>query len=56
MNGQEIIVGIVMLVCLAWVVRRTIHCFKRISRKDNPCEGCSCGCSMSGRTCPNEKK
>ena len=56
MNEQEIIVGIVMLVCLIWVVRRTILCIKRIRRKDNPCEGCPCGCNTGRGTCPNEKK
>ena len=55
MNEQEIIVGIIILVCVVWIVRRTILCIKRISRKENPCEGCPCGCSMNKHSCPNEK-
>lgn len=56
MNEQEIIVGIVMLICIMWVIRRTILCIKRIRRKDNPCEGCSCDCHTACRSCSDEKK
>ena len=56
MNFQEIIVGIVILVCIVWIVRRTILCFKRIKHGGNPCEGCPCGCNTHGEKCPNEKK
>lgn len=56
MNEQEIVVGIVMLVCLVWVIRRTILCFNRIKKKNNPCDGCPCGCKTSHKTCPSEKK
>ena len=56
MSGQEIILGIVILVCTVWVIRRTILCVSRIRRKENPCEGCPCGCSIRGKTCENEKK
>lgn len=56
MNSQEIILGIVILVCIAWIIRRTILCFKRINRGGSPCEGCPCGCNTHEGTCPNEKK
>lgn len=56
MNEQEIIIGIIMVVCVTWIVRRTILCLKRITRKENPCEGCPCGCNTSAKSCPNEKK
>ena len=56
MNEQEIIVGVVVLICFVWVVRRTVLCFKRIKQKNNPCEECPCGCNVSKGICPNEKK
>ena len=55
MNFQEIIVGTGLLVCIVWIVRRTILCFKRIKHGGNPCEGCPCGCNTHGEKCPNEK-
>lgn len=43
--AQEIIVGIIALVCIAWTIGRIIRLFKRIKRKENPCEVC-CGCDV----------
>ena len=44
MNIQEIIIGIVILLCMTWITRRTILCFKRIRFRESPCLGCPCGC------------
>lgn len=56
MEMQEIIVGIVLLVCMVWIVRRTVLYFKRIKRKENPCNGCPCGCNTGKGICLDEKK
>lgn len=56
MNIQEIILGIIILVCVVWIIRRTVLCFNRIKRGNNPCEGCPCGCRTRGKNCENEKK
>lgn len=45
MTGQEIIVGIILLVCVGWIARRMVLCVKRIRRGGHPCEGCGCGCA-----------
>lgn len=42
---QEIIVGIIVLCCMGIAISRIAQYFKRIKRKDNPCEGCS-GCDL----------
>lgn len=42
---QKIIVGIIILACLYWIIKRIHQYFKRISHKENPCEGC-CGCDL----------
>lgn len=56
MGIQEIILGIIILLCFIWTIRRIVLCFKRIKRGNNPCEGCPCGCTMHKKDCPNEKK
>jgi hypothetical protein len=53
---QEIILGIIILVCIVWVIRRTVLCFNRINHEDTPCEGCPCGCRDRAGKCENEKK
>ena len=42
---QNIIVGIIVLGCIGFVIRRITQYFSRIKRKENPCEGCS-GCDL----------
>ena len=56
MSGQEIILGVILMVCIAWIIRRIHLCYKRIKGKNNPCDGCPCGCSNHEECCPNEKK
>jgi len=56
MSEQEIILGIILSVCVAWTVRRIALCFKRIKHGNNPCEGCPMGCNQRRGKCPDEKK
>ena len=42
---QNIIVGIIVLGCIGFVIRRITQYFSRIKRNENPCEGCS-GCDL----------
>ena len=56
MNGQEIILGIILMICIAWIIRRIYLCYKRIKDKTSPCEGCPCGCTKHEDGCPIEKK
>lgn len=55
MNGQEIILGVILLICIAWIIRRIHLCYKRIKEGNNPCNGCPCGCSKYEDCCKNEK-
>ena len=56
MGIQEIILGIILTVCIAWIIRRIVLCFKRIRQGNNPCEGCPLGCTKHEKDCPKEKK
>ena len=56
MNGQEIILGVILMICIAWIIRRIHLCYKRIKGKTSPCEGCPCGCTKHEDCCPIEKK
>lgn len=56
MNGQEIILGVILMICIAWIIRRIHLCYKRIKGENKPCEGCSCGCTKHDDCCLNEKK
>ena len=42
---QGILVGIIVLGCILFVIRRIIQYFRRINHQINPCEGC-CGCDL----------
>lgn len=42
---QNIFVGIIVLGCILFVIRRIIQYFRRINHQINPCEGC-CGCDL----------
>ena len=55
MNGQEIILGVILMICIAWIIRRIHLCYKRIKGENNPCEGCSCGCTKHDDCCLNKK-
>lgn len=46
MTWQEIIVGIIVLICLIEVTRRTIRFFRTARDNDNPCASCSTGCDL----------
>ena len=56
MNGQEIILGVILMICIAWIIRRIHLCYKRIKGRNNPCDGCPCGCSKHEDCYLNEKK
>jgi hypothetical protein len=45
LNGQTIIVGIILLLCVLFVIARLIRFFKKDKAcSDKKCEGCNCGC------------
>lgn len=45
---QEIIVGIIVMVCLYLTIRAIIQFFKRINHSSNPCDGCN-GCELKNK-------
>ena len=58
-DWQHWAVALIVLLCL-WSIVKSIRSFFRRSRKgENPCSGCSCGCSggaFGGREKRNEEK
>ena len=56
MNVQDFILIIILLVCIIWIVKRIILCYKQISKENNPCKGCGCGCTSYTKTSSDEKK
>ena len=42
---QGILVGIIVLGCILFVIRRIIQYIRRVNHQVNPCEGC-CGCDL----------
>lgn len=60
MNVQEIIVGLIVLVCLCLIGKRIVHYIKRIKENKPSCGGCGsdCGsqCPFFSATNENEKK
>ena len=56
MNLQEIIVGILIVGCFGWIIRRIYQIIKEIKGKTPPACGCGCSdCPIAGK-CQNEKK
>ena len=55
MNLQEIIVGILIVGCFGWIIRRIYQIIKEIKGKTPPTCGCGCSdCPIAGK-CQNEK-
>lgn len=56
MNVQEIIVGILIVACFGWIIRRIYQTIRQIKGKIPPTCGCGCdGCPIAQK-CQNEKK
>lgn len=67
MTWQEIIVGIIVLLCAIEIVRRIIRFFRSTKDSKNPCANCTTGCDLkrmldekqqlckSGQTPPDKK-
>ena len=56
MNIQDFILIIILLVCIVWIIKRIILCYKQISQENNPCKGCGCNCTTYYKSSANEKK
>ena len=56
MNIQDFILIIILLICIVWIVKRIILCYKQISRENDPCKGCGCGCTTYSKSTVDEKK
>ena len=56
MNVQDFILIIVLLVCIIWIVKRIILCYRQISKENDPCKSCGCGCTTYSQTTQSEKK
>lgn len=46
MNGQYILVYIIVGLALVYIVFRAIRKYKRIKKGNSPCEGCSSDCAL----------
>ena len=56
MNIQDFILIIILLVCIVWIIKRIILCYKQISQGNDPCKGCGCNCTTYYKSSANEKK
>ena len=56
MNVQDFILIIILLVCIIWIVKRIILCYRQISKENDPCKGCKCSCNAYSKTLTDEKK
>ena len=56
MNIQDFILIIILLVCIIWIVKRIILCYRQISKENDPCKGCKCSCNAYSKTLTDEKK
>ena len=56
MNIQDFILIIILLVCIVWIVKRIVLCYRQISQGNDPCKGCGCGCTTYSKTSGDEKK
>ena len=45
-NWQEILVAIILLGCAILIGRKTYLFFRRVQKKENPCDGCVSGCDL----------
>lgn len=46
MTVQELIVALIVFLCVAEVIRRTLNFFRSAKSGDNPCANCVGGCDL----------
>ena len=45
-NWQEIIVAVILILCGFLIGRKTFLFFRKVQKKENPCDGCITGCEL----------
>ena len=43
---QEIVTLLIAIVCIGWVILRTVRTFGEVKNNNNPCSHCATGCSL----------